>query len=175
YVPTRQGALLVFPQDGNGDVPPTRILFGPKTGMSGLGSMAIDTSNNLLIIGGNKRFLIFNRTDQGDVAPRAVIQGPATLLDQGGPGAIKLYPDAGLLLASGTRNQGGKPQGFVGVWRYDENFRRGGNVGPKALVGGPKAQFKSIRDTILIPKYKEVLVSDWQSNTVFTYSLPDAF
>ena len=175
YVPTRQGAILVFPQDGNGDVPPARILFGPKTGLSGFGSMAIDPTNNLLIVGGNRRFLIFNRTDQGDVAPKAIIQGPQTLLDRGGPGSIKLYLEAGLLLASGTRNQGGRTQGFVGIWRYDDNFKRGGDVAPKALVGGPKAQFKSIRDAILIPKHKEVLVSDWQSNTVFTYSLPEAF
>ena len=176
YVPTRQGAILVFPQDGNGDVAPRRVLHGPKTELSGGGTLAIDTQNNLLIVGGQRRFLIFNRTDQGDVAPKAIVTGPKTLLERGGPGAIKLYPEAGVLLAGGQHNVGGKSQGFVGIWRYDDAFRKGGDIQPRAIVdGGPRARFKTIRDTILIPKHKEVVISDWQSNTVFTYSLPEAF
>lgn len=174
YVPTRQGAVLVFSQDDDGDVSPRRILFGPKTQLSAAGAIAVDTTNNLLVIEGDKEFLIFDRLADGDVPPKAVVKGPRTLLTGGGPNAMKLYLSAGVLLAGGSRERG-RTQGFVAIWKYDEAFRRGGDLPPKAIITGPKAEFRSIRDLLLIPEHKEVVLSDWQSNTVFAYSLPEAF
>jgi hypothetical protein len=174
YVPTRQGAILVFSQDDDGDVAPRRIIFGPNTKLSAAGAVAVDTTNNLLVVEGDREFLIFDRTADGDVAPKAVVRGPRTLFTGGGPNAMKLYPSAGVLVAGGSR-QSGRTQGFVGIWKYDDTFRRGGDLPPKAIITGPRAQFRSIRDLILIPEHKEVVLSDWQSNTVFAFSLPEAF
>src|SRR5438445_100805 len=43
------GGVYVYPLDGNGDVPPKRILRGPDTQLGGGNGIAVDPINNLLV------------------------------------------------------------------------------------------------------------------------------
>jgi DNA-binding beta-propeller fold protein YncE len=78
------GSILVYARDANGNVPPKRILRGPKTGLREVVGVAVDPKRNLLLainMGATHDehgVFIFNRTDSGDVAPRAVIGGSET-------------------------------------------------------------------------------------------------
>ena len=103
FVPTYNGAVLVFPRGGQGDVAPIRVLRGPDTGLRGDAPLAVDPVNNLLIVGaggrGNARLLIFNRTDSGNVKPKAIIGGPKSRINAfGGPFAV--YPAKGEIIVS---------------------------------------------------------------------------
>src|ERR1700688_2885626 len=140
FVPTRHGAVLVFPRGGQGDVAPIRVLRGPDTMLRGDAPLAVDPVNNLLIVGaggrGNARLLIFNRTDSGNVKPRAIIGGPKSRINAfGGPFAV--YPAKGEIIVSvrgpGPYAELASDEAFVGVWSINDN----GDVPPKWVIGGP--------------------------------------
>ena len=64
-------AILVFPRTGDGDIPPTRVLRGPKTLLNDPYRIGVDGANNILVIANRNPagFLIFDRDADGDVAP----------------------------------------------------------------------------------------------------------
>jgi hypothetical protein len=93
--------LLIFDRTATGDVPPLRIISGPKTGIIKLRQLEIDSDTGYIYatIKNNREaydvdaanpspwdpakpgFIgVWSVTDNGDVPPRAVIKGPATQL-----------------------------------------------------------------------------------------------
>jgi hypothetical protein len=179
FVPTRYGAVLVFPRDGQGDVAPVRVLRGPNTMLSGDAPIAVDPVNNLLLMGGSAgrgetRLLIFNRTDSGDVKPRSVIGGPKSRLYAfGGPFAV--YPPKREILVSvrgpGPYAELSSDEAFVGVWSEQDN----GDVPPKWTIGGPHGILRMPRGIALDVKNQNMLVSDKRLNGVLTFHFPEIF
>lgn len=184
FVPTRYGAVLVFPRDGKGrdsknDVAPIRILRGPNTMLSGDAPIAVDPVHNLLLVGasagrGQTRLLIFNRTDSGDAAPKAVIGGPKShIYGFGGPFTVN--PSKGEIIVS-VRGPGpfaelSSEEAFVGVWKITDN----GDVPPQWTIGGPHGILRMPRGIALDPKNKNMLVSDKRLNAVLTFHFPEMF
>jgi hypothetical protein len=179
FVPTRYGAVLVFPRDGKGDVAPIRVLQGPNTMLNGDAPIAVDPVNNLLLVGGSAgrgqiRLLIFNRTDSGDVRPKAVIGGPKShLYNFGGPFAVN--PSKGEIIVS-VRGPGpfaelSSEEAFVGVWKITDN----GDVPPQWTIGGPHGILRMPRGIALDVKNRNMLVSDKRLNAVLTFHFPEVF
>ncbi|HTD45063.1 MAG TPA: hypothetical protein VK687_12820, partial [Bryobacteraceae bacterium] len=172
------GAVLVFPRGGQGDVAPIRVLRGPDTMLRGDAPLAVDPVNNLLIVGaggrGNARLLIFNRTDSGNVKPRAIIGGPKSRINAfGGPFAV--YPAKGEIIVSvrgpGPYAELASDEAFVGVWSINDN----GDVPPKWVIGGPHGILQMPRGIALDVKNKNMLVSDKRLNAVLTFHFPEIF
>ena len=75
-------AVLTFRGDANGEVPPVRIIQGPKTGFGQTDVMSADPANNEYYVpsgvgggGGGEALHVFPRTANGDVAPIRVLRG----------------------------------------------------------------------------------------------------
>ncbi len=179
FIPTRDGAVLVFPRDGRGDVAPIRVLKGPDTMLGGDAPIAVDPVNNLLLVGGTAgrgqvRLLIFNRTDSGNTKPKAVIGGPKSRLYAfGGPFAV--LPAKGEILVSvrgpGPYAELASEEAYVGVWNIKDN----GDVPPHWTIGGPHGVLRMPRGIALDVKNKNMLVSDKRLNAVLTFHFPEIF
>lgn len=174
----RTNAILVFNREAKGDVEPIRILHGPRTKLSRPARLEVDPLNNLLMVtngGKPKGVLIFNRTDSGDVAPRTIISGPKTGMDEGGPTRVTLYPEGKKIFVaiSGRRSREGARDGFIGVWKYDDN----GDVPPWAIIKGSATKLRSpFGGAALNPEAKEVMVMDnHKPPALLVYHLPEVF
>jgi DNA-binding beta-propeller fold protein YncE len=90
-------SILVFPNSANGDVAPTRVIKGPRTGIKYPAGIALDLTNNELWVAnmGNYTATVYPLTADGDVAPlrtiRAGPQGGAYNM-MGNPGSVAYDP-----------------------------------------------------------------------------------
>ena len=74
------GAILTFQGGANGEVPPIRIIQGPKTGLALTDVMTVDPVHNEYFIPygqGGGVVNVFDRMAQGDVAPIRTIGSQA--------------------------------------------------------------------------------------------------
>jgi hypothetical protein len=169
YVPEGD-RVLVFDRKANGNVAPKRVL-GPGPGFTEAGSLAIDHTRNLLIVGASLRnpgeggaaqLAIFDRTASGATPPKRIIAGLKARL--GDPGNMRVYPEGGLIFVV-------QQAGYVGVWHIDDS----GEVAPRFTVGGPKGILKKPRGLDIDPEHNAVIVSDKELNAVLTYEMPQIF
>ena len=181
------GAIMVFPSDANGNVPPIRILKGPETQLSERGPLpsvvSVDPVHNLLVVperaeGGGGRFLIFNRTDSGNVKPRAIITTPKDLAPTIGETVVD--PETGLIFSIVTDIIGGVGQEFlqytehsyIGVWSIFDS----GEVPPRWMIGGPpNGTMRDPKGLEIDAKHKNVFIADRYTNTLLTYYVPEIF
>ena len=169
YVPEGD-RVLVFDRNASGNVAPKRVL-GPGPGFTSAGSLVVDHTRNLLIVGANIRkgaesgdaqLAIFDRTASGSAMPKRVITGVKARL--GEPGNMRVYPEGGLIFVI-------QQAGYVGVWSIDDN----GEVPPRFTVGGPKGMLRKPRGLDIDPVHSAVIVSDKDLNAVLTYEMPQIF
>lgn len=168
--------ILVFPRDGNGDVPPVRVLSGPDTKLNRAASVAVDPVHNLMIVGagpiGSMRLLIYNRTDNGNAKPLAVIEGPSTGLLM--VAQLQVYSPKGWIVVAQQGKDPSIPEPgkvFVGVWSIHDN----GDVPPRWKIGGPKSTLMKPRGVALNPRNKELIVADMSLNSALVYYFPEMF
>jgi hypothetical protein len=130
YVTDHTG-VLVFPRKANGDVPPIRVLRGPKTelandyGTPAVRGIGVDPIHNVIVVTAyfqnRGRILIFDRTASGDTAPIRRIAGPKSGI-RGSSYSVRLYPPKGWIL-----NPIG---GGIGVWSVFDD----GDIPPLYLL-----------------------------------------
>jgi hypothetical protein len=147
-------SITVYPADGNGDIPPTRTIAGPKTGLNWPMAIDVDVSRDEIAVAndGDSSIRIFRRTDAGNVAPIRVIKGPRTGLK--GPMGVAFdrknnelwvanYGDHTAVVFSSTAT------GNVAPTRVLRNAPAGA---PTVGFGNPGAvAYDSKRDEILVP------------------------
>ena len=186
--------ILVFPSDAEGNIAPIRVIKGPDT-LLGADALTIDPVNNLLIVSGQRprargesaeseergelaagggvnargQVLMFDRTANGNAKPLRVISGPHSRITR--TGLITVYPPTKHILAGLPSNEKASPNNFVGVWKEGDN----GDVPPRWMIGGPNQFLLQVRGITLVPKQKEVVVSDKYQNAVVTYYFPEIF
>jgi hypothetical protein len=188
--------ILVFPSDAEGNIPPSRIIKGPDT-MLGADALTIDPVNNLLIVSGqrprargeggvggsggadravgeegggsNGQVLIFDRTANGNAKPLRVLNGPHSMIHR--TGLITVYPPTKTILVGLPSNEKSSPNNFVGVWKETDD----GDVPPRWMIGGPNQLLRQVRGITVVPKQKEVVVSDKYVDAVMTYYFPEIF
>ncbi|MBF6571080.1 MAG: hypothetical protein IVW54_19620 [Candidatus Binataceae bacterium] len=199
FVTGGKGGVLAFARDANGNVPPLRVISGPKTGLIRPAGVAVDSDRNLLVVTTMTRLsqrvrehgglFIFNRTDNGDVAPRGIIGGPRT----GIYSAWQVATYKGLIFANisnvvwkPTYDLGGyacepgvtrpspwvwqHPPGFVGVWRETDH----GDVPPEGIIGGGDSSLYGPVGLVIDPRDGEVIVTD-QDNQIYSFLVPQVF
>lgn len=72
-------AILTFAGDANGNVPPKRMIFGPKTQLNNPHAITVDPVHGEIYVPGrasDHRILVFDRDAQGDVAPKRILDLP---------------------------------------------------------------------------------------------------
>jgi hypothetical protein len=179
YVTTSASNILVFPREANGDVAPIRVIGGPDVLIGSRPGLRVDPVRNLLVVGtgygGDVQggVLVFDRLATGNARPRAVIPG-LTTGDQ-----FALYPPTGLIIIN--------REGAIEGWNIDEALRLFEHV-----TGTEKPEYRPrFRVTAQIPAsdnrggggtgialnpvHKEILTASQTRNTVWTFSVPEAF
>jgi DNA-binding beta-propeller fold protein YncE len=75
-------SIIVHSMKAQGNVPPLRVIQGPKTQFNWPTGLAVDEQRGELYVANDigNSILVFNVTDSGDVAPKRVIKGPETNL-----------------------------------------------------------------------------------------------
>jgi len=165
--------ILVFDRLANGDVPPKRVLMGPKTQITGSKPpVAVDPIHNVLIVNLNNAFLVFDRTAGGDTAPKAVIRGPqsqVSSLDN-----FRITP-TGMIIGRCTGES-------VCAWSINDN----GDVPPRWRIPVKDLTGYRVSGVALVAAHKEVIfsVAGWGNNdyppsgimnAVLTFSWPEVF
>jgi len=138
------GAILTFAGGASGEVPPLRVIQGPKTGLLLADVMTVDPVHNEYWIprgeGGQAEggtILVFDRMATGDVAPIRVL-GVPNVTRYGGIPAVDY--EHNLVLVNG-------PNGLSVFNRTDS-----GNAKPlRTITGGPKSGTTAPGQPIWIP------------------------
>jgi DNA-binding beta-propeller fold protein YncE len=75
-------SIIVHRRTASGDVPPLRVIKGPKTQMNWPTGLSFDPQARELFVANDAgmSILVFDADAQGDVAPKRVIRGPKTKL-----------------------------------------------------------------------------------------------
>jgi len=117
-------AVLAFSGKQDGNVPPIRIIQGPKTQISVPEMVEVDPVHNELFVPARDRVLVFNRTDSGNVAPKRVLMVPAARV------AVDYVHN--LLAVSGRGRNGAQ----IAIFNYDAE----GNTPPLRVISGANAE-----------------------------------
>ncbi len=99
--------IAIYPPNADGDVPPVRVIQGPRTGLSNPAGIAVDGAGRIYVTNGGPQsftvlptpsITVYAPDAAGDAAPVRTIAGPATHL--GAPTAIAVADDGTLYVAN---------------------------------------------------------------------------
>jgi len=130
-------SILTFGGDANGDVPPVRKIFGPKTQLLNPQAVAIDPVHGEIFVPQGRRVLVFPRDADGDVAPIRILEGPDTGL---GAGRVTVDPVHNVLITASAEGGGGGGQDGsrrAAIRIFDRMAN--GNTKPLRVITGPGA------------------------------------
>lgn len=133
-VPQQFGqAVMTFAGDATGEMPPKRVIRGPKTQLIALDKLAIDPVNNEIYVPEGEKVLVFPREANGDVAPIRTLAGPATRIDEAS--AVGADPKRNLLIVLGAvPQQGQQRQRGSELKIFDRTAS--GNAKPLRVISG---------------------------------------
>ena len=167
--------VAVYSNTANGEDKPLRLIEGPKTNLSDVHGLALDTKNKLLYlnswgnisnheIAGSGRFEdpsieVFHADANGDVAPLRVIQGSKTQLDW--PGAMSIDPATDDLYVANDVGQS------ILVFHGTDQ----GNVAPYRVIKGPKTHLSYPTGVFVDAKNKELWATSLGNSSATVYPL----
>jgi hypothetical protein len=76
-------SILTFRGDANGNVPPVRKIFGPRTQLKNSQAVAVDWIHGEIFVPQGDRVLVFPRDADGDVAPIRILGSEESPVDAG--------------------------------------------------------------------------------------------
>jgi hypothetical protein len=139
--------LLIFGRADSGDVAPKRVIAGPKTGITRLRQIALDSDTGKIYVAAiNNEYLPPYNIDQ----PRA---GLAADVDLPSP------------WNTGT-------EGFIGVW---DDVADDGDVPPRSLIKGRSTGIVHPAGVTFNARDGEVIAPDAVWNGLFTFLKPELF
>jgi len=167
--------VAVYSSTADGEEKPIRLIEGPKTNLSDVHGLALDTKNNLLYlnswgnvsdykVAGSGRFEapsieVFHTDANGDVAPLRIIQGPKTQLDW--PGAMSIDPANGDLYVANDVGQS--------ILVFHSNDQ--GDVAPFRVIKGAKTHLSYPTGVFVDAKNKEVWATSLGNSSATVYPL----
>jgi hypothetical protein len=127
----------------------------------------VDPVRNLLIVTGQGGLLVFDRTASGNARPR-LIRGPST------GHQFELYPPTGLIVThrSGAIEGWSLEEGLSLSENSTERLRPRWKIPMDKIVDPNRTAGTGIA---LNPLNKEIMASVGESNTIWTFSVPEAF
>ena len=142
-------AVQIYRGDSDGDVPPVRIIQGPKTQIVNPDKVMIDHVNDEIYIPQGNKVLVFEGGARGDVAPKRVL-GPIRGL---GAGILDVDPVHNLLvIAGGGGEEGGRFQIF-------DRTAAGSSAKPLRVIEGPNSELQRLQGTIAIVPSRGLIVA----------------
>ncbi len=147
-------SIIVHNIKAQGNVPPLRMIQGPKTQFDWPTGMAVDEQRGELYVANDMgdSVLVFNVTDSGDVAPKRMIKGPKTTLKN--PTGLWVDSKNNELWVANFMNHSATAYS-LGVSGDVAPLRtiRGGPAGEPSLgIGNPHPlAYDSKREQILVP------------------------
>jgi 6-phosphogluconolactonase (cycloisomerase 2 family) len=167
--------VAIYSSTADKEEKPIRLIEGPKTNLSDVHGLALDTKNKLLYlnswgnisdyhVAGSGRFEdpsieVFPESANGDVAPMHVIQGDKTQLDW--PGAMSIDPGNGDLYVANDVGQS------ILVFRKDDQ----GNVAPYRVIKGAKTHLSFPTGVFVDDKNKELWATNLGNSSATVYPL----
>jgi hypothetical protein len=156
-------AIQIYKADADGEVPPIRIIQGPKTQMVNPDKLMMDSVNNEIYVPQGNRVLVFDGDGQGDIAPKRIL-GPVQ-----GLGASNVDIDAvhNLVVTGGGGGRNGAR--FV----VFDRTASGPDAKPKWIIQGPHTQLTRTQGPFAIQPARGLIVSGVR--TVEELGGPDNF
>jgi len=150
-------AILTFPGNAKGELPPLRILQGPKTKLDSPDRFGIDPAHDEIYVGQGHEIMIFPRLANGDVAPSRRLSGDWTGRE------MVIDPIHDVIVVSGSAGGGQRGGGGNGtIFTLD---RRGtGDVKPRTVIRGPHTGLESVRQLQIYPEKGWIFVSQTLNN-----------
>ena len=150
----RPPSINVYPLKAHGDVPPLRVIQGPKTQINMPSHLSLDEANSELYVANDmgNSILVFDSTAGGDVAPKRVLKGPKTLI-QNPTGVFLDTKNDELWVANfGSRSAVVFHRTASGNAAPKRVIRNGPADAPGLMIGNPGAVgYDSKRGQILVP------------------------
>lgn len=147
-------SINVYPRDGSGDLPPLRIIQGPRTQLDWPSGIGIDERGGEIYVASDtaQSILVFDHEANGNVKPIRVLKGPLTRLDS----------PVGLFIDKENEELWVSNYGNNSLNVYDlsadgdvppKRTIRSGPLGKRALmIGNPGAlAYDTKREEILVP------------------------
>ena len=162
-------AILTFDAESNGEVPPKRILQGPKTQLGSPGRMDVDPIHNEIYVPSGTSILVYPREANGDAAPLRVIRGSNTLLKSAS--SVSVDPVNNLIAVGMNNGLRPSPENNGGILIF--NRLDNGDVKPRGVIKGPKSGIVRINQIDVYPP--RALVVAASPGPVYEMEPDDAF
>ena len=154
-------AILTFRGGSEGEVPPIRVIQGPRTLIDEPIRLGLDYVNDEIYVPMFKSILVFPRDANGDVPPKRILKGPDTML---GAEALDIDTVRDLLVVAGIGDDG------LRFRIFDRTAQ--GNTKPVRVIGGPNSKFSRIGGPFAVYSPKGWIVSTVRGPGL---SSPEAF
>jgi hypothetical protein len=130
-------AIQIYRGDSDGDVPPVRIIQGPKTQLVNPDKVMMDHVNSEIYVPQGSKVLVFDGDANGDVAPKRVL-GPIRGL---GAANVDIDPVHNLIVIGGGAGGGQSGARF----QIFDRTASGANAKPKWVIQGPRTELQRLQ------------------------------
>ena len=149
-----QPSINVYPIKAHGDIPPLRIIQGPKTQINMPSHLFMDEGNNELFVANDmgNSILVFDASASGDIAPKRVLKGPKTMIQNPTGVFVDLKNDELWVANFGSRAATVFKRTAAGDTAPLRIIRNGPLDAPGLMIGNPGAVgYDTKREQILVP------------------------
>jgi hypothetical protein len=147
-------SINVYPLKAQGDVPPLRMIQGPKTQLNMPSHLAMDETNGEIYVANDmgNSILVFDSSASGDVAPKRVLKGPKTMIQNPTGVYLDTKNDELWVANFGSRVATVFSRTASGNTAPLRTIRNGPIDAPGLMIGNPGAVgYDSKREQILVP------------------------
>ena len=147
-------SINVYPIKAHGDIPPLRMIQGPKTQINMPSHLFMDEGNGDLYVANDmgNSILVFDSAASGDVAPKRVLKGPKTMIQNPTGVFVDLKNDELWVANFGSRAATVFKRTAAGDTAPLRIIRNGPLDAPGLMIGNPGAVgYDTKREEILVP------------------------
>lgn len=147
-------SINIYPLKAHGDIPPQRIIRGPKTQLNMPSHLFLDEGRGELYLANDmgNSILVFDSSAEGDVAPKRVLKGPRTLIQNPTGVFVDLKNDELWVASFGSHAATVFRRTAEGDTPPLRVIRNGPLDAPSLMIGNPGAiGYDTRREEILVP------------------------
>ena len=155
--PREESRITIYPPDAAGDVPPARVIAGPRTGLVNPSGIAVDREGRIYVTNSEvtdntfeaARLTVYAPDADGDAAPIRTISGPATRMSA--PAGVAVADDGTVYVVNGRVYSGdyGSVRVYAGAADGDAPPQRT-LIGPETRLINPTGLAVGRGDTVYV-------------------------